>query len=117
MVAKLITIFKSRFRKQREEEWVQERRVTCLGCEYNSLNDTSSTITQDFLAALSYFYSWITGRAKDDNLGNCNYCESCSIYFKTSEEEESCFKWKVIDKKHNLNIYKDRKNANNKDNR
>jgi hypothetical protein len=96
MVAKLRTIVMSRFRKQREEDWVKERRVTCLECENNSLNDTSSTLAHDFLAALSYFYSWITGRAKDEGTyGSCNIC-GCDCFFKSLIKEEECpkGKWK-----------------------
>lgn len=110
----------SRFRRQREEEWVKQRRVTCLECENNSLNDTSSTLAHDFLAALSYFYSWITGRAEEDNLGNCLACESCSIYFKTNELEENCpkEKWEILENgEKRLNILDQRKNANKKNNR
>lgn len=95
MIAKLSTIIKSRLHKQREEDWVKQRRVTCLGCQYNYINKEHTTRMQDFLAALSYFLSWIFGRAEEDVLGNCTVC-GCSCYFKSAEEEEACpkGKWK-----------------------
>ena len=121
MVAKLRTIIMSRFRKQREEDWVKERRVTCLECENNSINDTSSTLAHDFLAALSYFYSWIFGRLEEETKwGTCNLC-GCPIGFKSLETdpEYTCEigKWDKIDKGIRLNVLKQRKDASNKKDR
>ena len=39
---------------------------------------------------LSDFYSFICGKSEEDNLGNCVACESCSVYYKTQDEEEKC---------------------------
>ena len=112
MIAKLLTIIKSRFKQQREEQWIKKRRATCLECEYNSLNTTSTSSAHNFLATLSYFFSWITFRAKEDNLGNSTACDSCSIYFKTNELEENCPKGKWDNIKIKINIREER-NANN----
>lgn len=96
MIKKLKIIILSRFKNNNEEEWVKKRRVTCLECKYNSLNASNKTLVHYFLAALSKFYSTLTFRKKDDTLGNCLACESCSIFFKSAEEDETCpkNKWK-----------------------
>lgn len=120
MIAKLLTIIKSRFRQQREEAWIKERRATCLECEYNSLNTTSTSLAHNFLATLSYFFSWIFGRAdRDHKAGICTIC-TCPINLKIveTEEEYACphpdgNKWEKVTK---LNILKERQNANNKNN-
>lgn len=101
MLSKIKTIILSRFKKNKEENWVNKRRETCSGCEYNSINSGTKSKYKFFLATLSYFFSLITFRAKEDNLGNCTACSSCSIYFKTLEKEETCehprgSKWKNI---------------------
>jgi hypothetical protein len=96
MIAKLLTIIKSRFKQQREEAWIKERRATCLECEYNSLNTTSTSLAHNFLATLSYFFSWITFRAKDEgSYGQCTAC-GCDCFFKSLDIENNCpkNKWK-----------------------
>ena len=118
MIAKLLTIIKSRFKRQREEAWIKERRATCLECEYNSLNTTSTSLAHNFLATLSYFFSWIFGRAdKDHKSGVCTICH-CPIELKIVETdvEYACphpdeNQW---EKATRLNILKERQDANNK---
>lgn len=103
-IKKIKTIINSRFKTTKEQPtWLKKRRETCLGCKHNSLNISCKTFTQTFLATLSYFFSWITGKAKDDNLGNCLACNACSIYFKTNELEEICpkDKWDIPQKGNN----------------
>ena len=84
-------IVKSRFKKNKEEAWVEDRRKICKGCEYNSKNVEKIGLTKKLTIKLSDFYSLITGKKQEDNLGNCLGCSAtCSIYFKTSELEEIC---------------------------
>ncbi len=87
---KILTIVKSRFKKNKEEAWVEDRRKICKGCEYNSKNVEKIGLTKKLTIKLSDFYSFITGKKKEDNLGSCLACEACSIYFKTNELEETC---------------------------
>lgn len=119
MLSKIKTILLSRTKKNNNEDWVDDRRRICLDCEHNSLNTNSPQGYKFFLATLSYAYSYIMGRAKEDILGNCFACEACSIYFK-SESDEDCpeNKW---EKRENgtiiLNIREQRKNGSNKNNK
>ena len=77
----------SRFRKYKEDIIVDRKRKVCSVCEYNSLNTENISKKKSFLIKLSNFYSWICGKADLDILGNCTACESCSIYYKTLDEE------------------------------
>jgi hypothetical protein len=92
---KILTIVKSRFKKNKEEAWVEDRRKICKGCEYNSKNVEKIGLTKKLTIKLSDFYSFITGKKEEDNLGSCLACEACSIYFKSNEELENCVlgKW------------------------
>lgn len=115
---KIRTIILSRFNNNKEEEWVKKRRVTCLECDYNSLNNSDRTLWLHILAALSYFYSLITGNSKEDgSFGYCNVC-GCDCFYKTSEEDGYCQhpkgnKWeKLEDGSVKLDIFKQRKDAN-----
>ena len=106
MIQKIWTIIKSRFTKPKESKEIKRRREICLGCEYNSNNISKLSTYKSFLASLSAFYSWITGKEKtsvelkkalsnlyskiagkeeEDSLNECNYC-GCSIYYKTMYE-------------------------------
>jgi len=124
MIAKLLTIIKSRFKQQREELWIEKRRATCLECEYNSLNTTSTSSAHNFLATLSYFFSWLFGRAdKDHKSGVCTICH-CPIELKIRETEEEYLchhpkgnQWEKYKNGIRLNVHKQRKNENNKNNR
>jgi hypothetical protein len=68
-----------------------------------------------FLKLLSDFYSKITGNAKVDVLGNCTACESCSVYYKSIDEEE-CPKdrWRSIYIPNSAQKIKKQKNENKK---
>lgn len=100
MIARLSKLVKiiinSRFKTIKETRLIRKRRLTCLACPFNSLNVKSLSKTQFFLTAASNFYSFLTGRKKEDTLGNCTACGGCSIYFKTAEDLETCPKklWK-----------------------
>jgi ribosomal protein S24E len=93
---KILTIIKSRFKKNKEEEdWVLKRREICKLCKYNSKNAEKIEITKKLIIKLSDFYSFITGKKQEDNLGNCTIC-GCSLFYLTSEKESYCKKefWK-----------------------
>lgn len=92
-------IIKSRFKKNKEEDWVEKRRQTCKACPYNSKNVEKIPFDKRVIIYLSDFYSWICGKKKEDNLGNCTYC-GCSIFYSSSEEFERCKlgKWDNIEK-------------------
>lgn len=87
MIKKIIL---SRFKETRDEVFVANRRGVCLRCEFNSNNQIKVNPYKFFLKSLSDFYSWVTFNSKKDNLGNCMACDACSIFYKTSEEEEIC---------------------------
>lgn len=98
MLKKFRTIVLSRFKRENQEDWVEVRRKICKVCPYNSKNQAKVKFKKRVLIYLSDFYSFITGNKEKDNLGNCTYCDSCSIYYKTSEKLESCDakKWNYI---------------------
>jgi hypothetical protein len=98
---KLWSILKSRFKKEKGEEWISERRAVCVSCSHNSLNSPERNLKQKLYKILSDFYTLITF-AENEDLGECA-C-GCSIYFKTRELAENCWakekygddKWKSI---------------------
>jgi len=92
---KLITIIKSRFTKPKEDKETERKRKICKSCEFNSLNARKIKLGKKVLIKLSDFYSWISGKKEEDNLGSCTAC-GCSIYFKLlmSSEGEDCVKGK-----------------------
>jgi len=97
---KLIRIIISRWKKHQENILVEKKREVCSKCEYNSLNVEFIPKRKSLLIKLSAFYSFICGKSDLDILGNCLACESCSVYYKT-EDEEHCphptgDKWKSI---------------------
>lgn len=98
MLKKIRTIVLSRFKKENQEEWVEVRRSICKSCVFNSKNQEKIKLNKRVLILLSDFYSFITGNKKKDNLGNCTYCQSCSIYYLTEEKYEACpaGKWTYI---------------------
>ncbi len=86
-MTKIWTIIKSRFKKNKQEDWVKKRREICLGCEFNSINTQRTTFTHDFLATLSYFFSWLLKRAVEDHkYGSCIICH-CPITLKIEETD------------------------------
>ncbi len=112
MIKKIKTIILSRFKNNKEEEWVKERRSICLGCNYNSLYDSGLRNHNFFLAmtfALSRFYSWLCGKSEEDVLGECTIC-GCSIFYKSEEDSEICGadKWEDISTIIKLNIRQQR---------
>lgn len=100
-LAKLWRIILSRFKKEKEEQWIKERREACLNCQYNSLNSPHKSLKNKILKNLSDFYTWITFSNIEDR-GECE-C-GCPITLKTAEKEEECWakvnknddKWKNI---------------------
>jgi protein-arginine kinase activator protein McsA len=98
MLAKIKTIILSRINKTKTEPWVEDRRHVCSLCPHNSKNVNSISSHKKILMYLSDFYSWITGNSEVDTLGNCLFCESCSIYYKTKTYVEDCGdgRWKSI---------------------
>jgi len=97
----LWVIIKSRFDKEPDEPFVEERRKICATCPYNSFNRGTWTFKQKLYKYLSDFYTWLT-RAENEDLGECE-C-TCSIWFKTKDINEECWakekygddKWKSI---------------------
>jgi hypothetical protein len=96
--SKIKTIILSRFKKENQAEWIEVRRKECKACPFNSKNQTRVQFKKSVLIWLSDFYSFVTFNRNKDNLGNCTACESCSIYYKTSEKYEYCpdEKWNYI---------------------
>lgn len=120
MLNKIRTIFLSRVKTVKKEDWEVKRTKICLECEHNTLNGGILKGYIFFLTTLSVFYSWIMGRLKDEgSLGYCNLC-GCDNFFKISEKEERCVanKWETLeDNSVRLNIRKQRKDASKKNNR
>lgn len=85
---KIWTILTSRFRKEREEDWVKERREQCAKCCHNTLNIKDISWKVRVAKLFSDFYTAIT-LAKNKNLGQCSIC-FCELYFKQLMPEESC---------------------------
>jgi hypothetical protein len=109
---KIKTILLSRIKHNKEEEWVKRRVVTCLECNYNTLNGGSLKGYRFFLVMLSSLYSKLMGRSKEDVYGNCSACSMCSIYFKAFEPDEMCIKnkWERLeDGSLKLEVFKERK--------
>lgn len=95
---KLITIFKSRFRKPESHPEILKRRELCGLCPYNSKNTTRRTFKTRVYKVLSDLFTWLTMTESVD-LGQCVHpaC-GCDIYFKTAElEDEKCPKnmWSI----------------------
>lgn len=92
------TILLSRFKKEKENQIIKERRKYCSVCKWNSKNQQKLSIGVRFIKFWSDFYSLVTFNSKKDVLGNCTACDICSIYYKTKEMEEDCEKgyWKSI---------------------
>lgn len=82
------TIAHSRVKKTKTNALVEYRREICKNCEYNSLNLKYIPLLKQMIKKLSDFYSWITGNAEVDVLGNCTACLSCSIYYLSRDEDE-----------------------------
>lgn len=98
----LIRIITSRFKKEREEDWILKRREVCKTCPLNTNNLAETTLRIKVIQRLSNFLSWLT-RAKSKDLGYCSIC-GCPIFFLTREEDTECSskekygddKWKSI---------------------
>lgn len=98
MIGKILIILKSRFKKNDSNiNFVKHRRNVCELCLHNTLNNgVKLSFKKRVLKELSDFYSYITANKDEDSLGNCSACDSCSIFYKTAEEEENCPKNKWI---------------------
>lgn len=97
-IEKIKIIVLSRLKKEKPDPIVEAKRKICAFCEWNTKNQIKLSLGVRLVKGLSDFYSWITGNAEKDNLGNCTACEICSIYYKTLEISEVCEKgkWKSI---------------------
>jgi len=86
----------SRFKKEKNEQWVQDRRQICKVCPYNTKNLESISRKQKIVNFFSKIYSAITFSENED-LGECSIC-TCPLFYKTREKEENCDKnkWKSI---------------------
>jgi len=82
---KIWKILLSRFKRNKNEQWVKERREVCKNCPYNSKNSKKHNI---LLEKLSHLLDYITLSEKED-LGFCE-C-GCDIAKKTLIEEEQCY--------------------------
>lgn len=99
-LSKIRIIILSRIKKTKTDEEVEFKRKQCKTCEYNTLNIEKLPLKKRLIKLLSDFYSLITFNKKVDVLGVCSIC-LCSLYYKTSEENEECehpngSKWKSI---------------------
>jgi len=97
---KIWTILKSRFIRDKNEDWVKERREVCRNCRtYNSLHYKEKTSLKNRVyKILSDFYTFITF-AENEDLGQCLHPEcGCPTFFSTLSSESSCpdNKWKSI---------------------
>lgn len=97
---KIWTILKSRFTKDKNEDWVKERREICKNCiTYNSLHYKEKTSLKNRIyKVLSDFYTFITF-AENEELGQCLHPEcGCPTFFSTLIPEGNCpdNKWKSI---------------------
>lgn len=94
---KILTILKSRFKKESDEKWIKERKEVCKKCPFNSLNTAQIPLKGKLLIKLSNLYNIITF-SKPEKLGNCTACDFCDIYYKSAEKEEECpkNKWKKL---------------------
>lgn len=81
---KLLVIIKSRFKKEEEDDEVKRLRGICKFCEFNTKNLEHIQWNKKVLITISDVYSWLAGKKKEDNLGNCSIC-TCSVYYKTQE--------------------------------
>ena len=113
MLSKIKTILLSRIKHNKEEEWVQKRRLTCLECNYNTLNGGSLKGYRFFLAISSYAYSYLMGRIKEDILGICSIC-GCSVFYKSEDKGRQCehkpTKWESLtDGSLKLDVFTERK--------
>lgn len=85
---KIITIIKSRLTKPRTDKEIERKRAICASCEYNTKNMEKISLYKRVLKSLSDFYSWVMNKKDEDNLGNCEACSSCSIFYKSIYETE-----------------------------
>ena len=113
MLSKIKTILLSRIKHNKEEEWVQKRRLTCLECNYNTLNGGSLKGYRFFLAISSYAYSYLMGRIKEDILGICSICGFC-VFYKSEDKGSQCehkpTKWESLsDGSIKLDVFTERK--------
>lgn len=95
---KIWTILKSRFKKNKNQDWINNRREICFNCPLHSKNIKRLSIGIKIIKLLSDFYSLLVFSNKD-NLGHCGVC-GCSTYYSTQEETAECSddnpKWKSI---------------------
>ena len=93
-------ILMSRWRKEKPTDDIIKKRELCFNCEYNSLNMKKMPLNKKILKNLSDLYSFICGKLDEDNLGNCTACDSCSIFYKSLDDEHCPHplgdKWKSI---------------------
>ena len=113
MLNKIKTIFLSRIKHNKEEEWIRTRRKTCLECKFNTLNGGSLKGYRFFLAISSYAYSYLMGRIKEDILGICSIC-GCSVFYKSEDKGSQCehkpTKWESLsDGSIKLDVFTERK--------
>jgi len=94
------TVLKSRFKKQTEEDWIEQRREICRVCPLNTKNSKSTTLKVKIYKHLSDFYTWLT-RAKNnkDDGSLCSIC-GCNLFYLCGEPESRCSdtppKWESI---------------------
>jgi len=90
----LFRILSSRLKEEnkKEEKIISKRRLECFKCPYNSKNMDKIPLNKRVLKFFSDLLTIITIRGiKEDVLGNCTKCDSCSIFYKTREVEyEDC---------------------------
>lgn len=95
---KIRTILLSRFKKEKNESWVKERRIICFNCPHNTKNKEKISLKLKASKLLSDFYSLVTF-SEYKELGSCSIC-TCPIFYKSREIEEECdaqpSKWKSI---------------------
>lgn len=86
----ILTILKSRLKKEEENQQTKLRRQVCKSCPTNSNNLKKLNLKTKILIFLSDLLTFITFRKKT-TLGTCSHPDcGCDIFFKTQEENEEC---------------------------
>lgn len=100
LLKKIRIIILSRIKKTKTNNLVEQKRDICKYCEYNTINIEKIPLNKLILKRLSDFYSFVTGNSDVDVLGNCVACETCSVYYKSRDEEDCPHpdgdKWKSV---------------------
>ena len=92
----LYRIITSRFKKKKQETWIEYRMDICRICIHNSRNTLQKSNKEILMIFLNKSANKLF-RYKTDSDAVCNICY-CHLELKTAEKDESCpeNKWKSI---------------------